>query len=143
MSDVNNRVEGLQAGADDYLVKPFAMAELLARLDAIVRRHHQEPGATCLTVGDLVLDRLTRLVTRAGRSIPLRTREFELLEYLMSHAGQIVTRNMLLEKVWHYHFDPQTNIIDVHISRLRAKLETGNRSPLLHTLRGKGYSLHA
>lgn len=142
MSDVSDRVDGLTAGADDYLVKPFALAELLARLSVIARRHHHETEATNLTVGDLVLHRLSRKVTRAGRQIDLRTREFELLEYLMQHAGQLVTRTMLLEKVWHYHFDPQTNVIDVHISRLRAKLETDNQSPLLHTLRGQGYSLH-
>jgi two-component system OmpR family response regulator len=142
MSDVNDRVDGLKAGADDYLVKPFAMAELFARLDAIARRHHHEPEASCLTVGDLVLNRLTRSVTRGGRSLPLRTREFELLEFLMSHAGQLVTRSMLLEQVWHYHFDPQTNVIDVHISRLRNKLDADGQPPLLHTLRGQGYSLH-
>src|SRR5699024_2265866 len=142
MSDVNDRVDGLRAGADDYLVKPFAMAELHARLDAIVRRHHQEPQSSCLVVGDLVLDRLARSVTRGGRSIQLRTREFELLEFLMAHAGQVVTRTMLLEKVWHYHFDPQTNVIDVHISRLRNKLQDGHQTPLLHTLRGRGYSLY-
>jgi len=142
MSDINDRVDGLRAGADDYLVKPFAIAELYARLEAIVRRHHHEPTETCLSVGDLTLNRLTRNVTRSGRSIPLRAREFELLEYLMAHAGQVVTRTMLLEKVWHYHFDPQTNVVDVHISRLRNKLESDGQPPLLHTLRGQGYSLH-
>lgn len=142
MSDVNDRVDGLNAGADDYLVKPFAMTELFARLDAITRRHPHELDASCLAVGDLVLNRLTRTATRAGRSLALRAREFELLEYLMAHTGQVVTRSMLLEKVWHYHFDPQTNVVDVHISRLRNKLESNDQTPLLHTLRGEGYSLH-
>lgn len=142
MSDVSDRVEGLRAGADDYLVKPFAMAELDARLEAIVRRQPHEPDSSTLVVGDLRLDRLTRSVTRGGQSITLRTREFDLLEFLMLHAGQVVTRTMLLEKVWHFHFDTQTNIVDVHISRLRNKIDPAEREQLLHTVRGQGYSLH-
>lgn len=142
MADVNDRVDGLTAGADDYLIKPFALSELLARLQAIVRRHQPEQKATTLIVGDLVLDRLTRKVSRGQRNLTLRTREFELLEYLMQHAGQLVTRTMLLENIWHYHFDPQTNIIDVHISHLRSKLDGEGQLPLLHTVRGQGYSLH-
>jgi two-component system, OmpR family, response regulator len=141
LTDVDDRVAGLQSGADDYLAKPFAFTELLARLDAIVRRRNAPATDTVLHVGDLELDRLQRRVSRAGRSINLQAREFRLLEYLMQHAGQVVTRTMLLEQVWGYHFDPQTNVIDVHISRLRAKLEHGDLKPLLHTIRGAGYSL--
>ncbi|MGH8401581.1 MAG: response regulator transcription factor, partial [Gammaproteobacteria bacterium] len=124
LADVDDRVTGLQAGADDYLAKPFAFVELLARLDAIVRRRNAPAADTRLHVGDLELDRLQRRVTRAGRVINLQAREFRILEYLMQHAGQVVTRTMLLEQVWGYHFDPQTNVIDVHISRLRVKLES-------------------
>jgi two-component system OmpR family response regulator len=141
LADVDDRVSGLQSGADDYLAKPFAFTELLARLDAIVRRRNATATDTLLRVGDLELDRLQRRVTRAGRNISLQAREFRLLEYLMQHAGQVVTRTMLLEQVWGYHFDPQTNVIDVHISRLRAKLEHDFEHPLLHTIRGAGYSL--
>lgn len=141
LADVDDRVTGLQAGADDYLAKPFAFAELLARLDAIVRRRDTSATDTILKIADLQLDRLQRRVTRAGRIINLQTREFRLLEYLMQHAGQVVTRTMLLEQVWGYHFDPQTNVIDVHISRLRAKLDIEDSQPLLHTIRGAGYCL--
>jgi two-component system, OmpR family, response regulator len=140
LGDVEDRVVGLRAGCDDYLPKPFALSELLARLDAVVRRAGAE---TKLKVGDLELDLLTRTVTRAGVDIDLLPREFRLLEYLMRHAGQVVTRNMLLEKVWDHHFDPQTNVIDVHVSRLRQKIDKGFAAPLLHTIRGTGYSLRA
>lgn len=141
LADVDDRVTGLQSGADDYLTKPFAFVELLARLDAIVRRRSIPATDTLLQVGDLELDRLQRRVTRAGRPVSLQTREFRLLEYLMQHAGQVVTRTMLLEQVWGYHFDPRTNVIDVHISRLRSKLEHDAQHPLLHTVRGAGYCL--
>jgi two-component system, OmpR family, response regulator len=140
LGDVEDRVVGLRAGCDDYLPKPFALSELLARLDAVVRRAGAE---TKLKVGDLELDLLNRAVTRAGVDIDLLPREFRLLEYLMRHAGQVVTRNMLLEKVWDHHFDPQTNVIDVHVSRLRQKIDKGFAVPLLHTVRGTGYSLRA
>jgi two-component system OmpR family response regulator len=143
LSDVDDRVRGLRGGGDDYLTKPYAFAELLARLDALVRR--RDPGSvkTKLSVGDLELDLLSRTAKRAGTAIDLQPREFRLLEYLMRHAGQIVTRTMLLENVWEYHFDPQTNVIDVHISRLRAKIDKGFDVPLLHTVRGAGYMIRA
>ena len=143
LGEVDDRVEGLRAGGDDYLVKPFAFAELLARLEALARRAEgdQEAGVTRLKVGDLEMALLSREVRRAGRIIGLHPREFRLLEYLMRHAGQVVTRTMLLEKVWDYHFDPQTNVIDVHISRLRAKIDKDFDPPLLHTVRGAGYML--
>jgi two-component system, OmpR family, response regulator len=140
LGDVDDRVKGLRAGCDDYLAKPFAFAELLARLEALTRRGSAE---TRLAVGDLEMDLLTRTVTRAGRIIDLLPREFRLLEYLMRHAGHIVTRTMLLERVWDHHFDPQTNVIDVHVSRLRQKLDKGFATPLLHTVRGAGYTLRA
>ena len=138
---VDDRVKGLKAGSDDYLTKPFALAELLARIEALARRHAPEEGLTRYTVGDLVLDRLTHKVTRGGEAIVLQPREFRLLEYLMRNAGQVVTRTMLLENVWDYHFDPQTNVIDVHISRLRAKIDKSFAHPLLHTVRGAGYMI--
>ena len=143
LAEVGDRVEGLRAGADDYLVKPFAFAELLARLDALARRAEGEGAETTLCVGDLKIDLLARTVERAGRPLDLQPREFRLLEYLMRHAGQVVTRTMLLENVWDYHFDPQTNVIDVHVSRLRGKIDKGFDSPLLHTVRGAGYRLQA
>jgi two-component system OmpR family response regulator len=141
LADVNDRVEGLRAGADDYLVKPFAFAELLARLDALHRRNDNESATAVLRVGPLELNLLSRVVTRDGHVIELLPREFRLLEYLMRHAGQVITRSMLLENVWDYHFDPQTNVIDVHISRLRGKIDRGYPAPLLHTVRGAGYRL--
>jgi two-component system OmpR family response regulator len=140
---VDDRVKGLRAGGDDYLAKPYAFVELLARIDALVRRNGSDTVTTKLGVGDLELDLLSRTATRSGQRIDLQPREFLLLEYLMRHAGQVVTRTMLLENVWEYHFDPQTNVIDVHISRLRAKIDKGFEDPLLHTVRGAGYSLRA
>jgi len=140
LGDVENRVEGLRAGCDDYLSKPFALSELLARLEALNRRSHSA-SETRLKVADLEMDLLRRTVTRAGCEIDLLPREFRLLEYLMRNAGHIVTRTMLLEKVWDHHFDPQTNVIDVHVSRLRQKIDRDFTPPLLHTVRGAGYSL--
>ena len=140
---VDDRVNGLKAGGDDYLVKPYAFAELLARIEALARRQAPTTAETVLNVGDLEMDLLARAVTRAGTRIDLQPREFKLLEYLMRHAGHVVTRTMLLENVWEYHFDPQTNVIDVHISRLRAKIDKGFEAPLLHTVRGAGYSIRA
>lgn len=142
LGDVQNKVQGLKAGAEDYLAKPFAPAELAARVEALGRRTPgQEPPVTVLKAGDLEMNLLTRKVTRAGQKIDLQPREFRLLEYLMRHAGQVVTRTMLLEKVWDYNFDPQTNVIDVHVSRLRAKIDKEFDEPLLHTVRGAGYRL--
>ena len=141
LSDVDERIRGLKAGGDDYLVKPFALGELLARLDALVRRAQCNDAVTKLVVGDLTLDLLSRKVTRAGRNIALQPREWKLLEYLMRHADQVVTRTMLLENVWNYHFDPQTNVVDVHISRLRQKIEAGSERSLLRTVRNAGYML--
>jgi two-component system OmpR family response regulator len=138
---VDDRVKGLRAGGDDYLVKPFAFAELLARLEALLRRGSGTPQTTKLRVGDLEMDLLGRIVNRAGQEIDLLPREFRLLEFLMRHVGQVVTRTMLLENVWDYHFDPQTNVIDVHISRLRQKVDKGFAKPLLQTVRGAGYRL--
>ena len=140
LGDVENRVEGLRAGCDDYLAKPFAFSELLARLEALDRRSHAA-SETRLRVADLEMDLLKRSVTRGAQPIELLPREFRLLEYLMRHAGHIVTRTMLLEKVWDHHFDPQTNVIDVHVSRLRQKIDRGFSPSLLHTVRGAGYSL--
>ena len=144
LSDVDNRVEGLKVGADDYLAKPFAPEELVARVEALGRRQVTgEPPVTVLTVGDLEMNLLSRVVMRGETKIDLQPREFKLLEYLMRHAGQTVTRTMLLEKVWGYHFDPQTNVIDVHISRLRAKIDKEFDQQLLQTVRGSGYCLQA
>jgi two-component system OmpR family response regulator len=143
LGQVDDRVQGLRAGGDDYLTKPFAFSELLARLEALLRRRSGPAVVTRLTVGDLEMDLLSRSVKRAGQAVELQPREFRLLEYLMRHAGQVVTRTMLLEGVWDYHFDPQTNVIDVHISRLRQKIDKGFDAPLLHTVRGAGYCLRA
>ena len=140
--EVDDRVDGLRAGGDDYLVKPYAFSELLARVEALLRRGSGEPQPTTrLQVDDLEMDLLARAVRRAGRPIDLLPREFRLLEFLMRHAGHVVTRTMLLEKVWDYHFDPQTNVIDVHVSRLRQKIDKGFERALLHTVRGAGYRL--
>jgi two-component system OmpR family response regulator len=139
LGDVDDRVKGLRAGGDDYLTKPYAYTELLARIEALARRVVPEEQETRYTVGDLVLDRLSHRVTRGGDAIQLQPREYRLLEYLMKNAGQVVTRTMLLENVWDYHFDPQTNVIDVHVSRLRSKIDKGFERPLLHTVRGAGY----
>jgi two-component system OmpR family response regulator len=144
LGEVDDRVSGLKAGGDDYLVKPFAFSELSARIDALVRRSKdasRQLAETTLTVADLKMDLLRREVTRAGHKIDLQPREFQLLEFLMRHAGQVVTRTMLLEGVWNYHFDPQTNVIDVHISRLRSKIDRGFETQLLHTVRGAGYRI--
>lgn len=142
LGQVDDRVKGLRAGGDDYLPKPYAFSELLARAEVLARRRAAPSGqaeAMAYRVGDLELDRLSHRVTRAGREIPLQPREFRLLEYLMRHAGQVVTRTMLLENVWDYHFDPQTNVIDVHVSRLRGKIDRGHEQTLIHTVRGAGY----
>ncbi|MEX2451372.1 MAG: response regulator transcription factor [Rhodospirillales bacterium] len=141
LAQVDDRVKGLQAGGDDYLTKPYAFSELLARIEALLRRGKGVSEKTVFKVGDLELDLLTRSVTRAGRKIDLQPREFKLLEFLMRHSGQVVTRTMLLEGVWDYHFDPKTNVIDVHISRLRQKIDKDFDASLLHTVRGAGYSL--
>ncbi|MFC6196624.1 response regulator transcription factor [Ponticaulis profundi] len=143
LGDVDHRVEGLKAGGDDYLTKPFAPSELVARVDALGRRGGSEAPVTTLKVGDLEMNLLSRMVTRDNEKIDLQPREFRLLEFLMRNAGQVVTRTMLLEKVWDYHFDPQTNVIDVHISRLRGKIDKDFDRPLLHTVRGAGYRLQA
>ncbi|HJP06884.1 MAG: DNA-binding response regulator [Acidiferrobacteraceae bacterium] len=141
LGDLEDRVIGLRAGGDDYLPKPFAFEELLARVEALGRRTHPHVANTQLKVSDLEMDVLARQVRRAGKVISLQPREFRLLEYLMRHSGQVVTRTMLLENVWDYHFDPQTNVIDVHISRLRSKIDRAFPMPLLHTVRGAGYML--
>jgi two-component system, OmpR family, response regulator len=141
LSDVDERIRGLRAGGDDYLTKPFAFGELLARLDALTRRSEGQSVQTRLEVADLRMDLLTRKVTRGDRDIALQPREFKLLEYLMRHADQVVTRTMLLENVWDYHFDPQTNLIDVHISKLRQKIDADFDRPLLRTVRNAGYTL--
>lgn len=144
LGEVDDRVDGLRAGSDDYLTKPFALSELLARVEALLRRPSGQAGApqeTQLRVADLELDRLKRSVRRGDRRIDLQPKEFQLLEYLMRHVDQVVTRTMLLEGVWEYHFDPKTNVIDVHVSNLRSKIDRGADRPLIHTVRGVGYRL--
>jgi two-component system, OmpR family, response regulator len=141
LGQVDDRVKGLRAGGDDYLPKPYSFTELLARVEVLSRRGSGPAEESSYRVGDLELDRLSRRVTRGADKIDLQPREFRLLEYLMKHAGQVVTRTMLLENVWDYHFDPQTNVIDVHISRLRSKIDKGHDKPLLHTIRGAGYMI--
>ena len=141
LGEVDERVRGLRSGGDDYLVKPYAFAELLARLEVLVHRRGGTPPTTSLRVADLELDLLAREVRRGGRRLELQPREFQILEYLMRNAGRVVTRTMLLESVWEYHFDPQTNVIDVHISRLRQKVDKGFDPPLIQTVRGAGYCL--
>ena len=146
LATVDDRVDGLHAGADDYLVKPFSFAELSARIEALLRRADRVAGETQTTrliVGDLEIDLLARTVARDGRPIALGAREFNLLEFLARHAGRVVTRTMMLEKIWNYHFDPGSNVVDVHIGRLRRKIEEGFASPILHTVRGAGYRLSA
>jgi len=143
LGEVGDRVTGLQAGGDDYLVKPYAFAELIARVEALARRRETGSVQTLLRVGELEMDLIARTVHRQGKEIDLQPREFQLLEFMMRHAGQSVTRTMLLEKVWEYHFDPQTNVIDVHISRLRSKIDKGFDRPMLQTVRGAGYRLDA
>ena len=143
LGEVDDRVAGLQAGADDYLAKPFSFAELQARLEVLFRRRAIDVAQTIIEVGDLHMDLLSNKVMRAGQAIQLQPREYKLLEFLMRHAGQVVTRAMLLEHVWGYHFDPQTNVIDVHISRLRQKIDREFDQPLLETVRGAGYRLGA
>ena len=143
LGEVDDRVEGLQAGADDYLTKPFAFSELVARIDALLRRSTASTSTvTELKVGDLHLNLLTHTATRSGQRIELQPREFSMLEYLMRNAGHVVTRTMLLEHVWDYQFDPQTNVIDVLISRLRGKIDSNFAAPLLHTVRGSGYMIN-
>ena len=141
LGQVDDRVKGLRAGGDDYLPKPYSFSELLARVEALARRRGGRGEETMYRVADLELDRLSHSVKRGSKELDLQPREFRLLEYLMKHAGQVVTRTMLLENVWDYHFDPQTNVIDVHISRLRSKIDKGFAQPLLHTIRGAGYMI--
>jgi two-component system OmpR family response regulator len=143
LSEVDDRIRGLRSGGDDYLTKPFAFGELLARLDALHRRSQGVNREIPLSVGDLHMDPMTRKVTRGDRPISLQPREFKLLEYLMRHADQVVTRTMLLENVWDYHFDPQTNVVDVHISKLRQKIDAEFERPLLRTVRNAGYMVTA
>ncbi len=143
LGEVDEKVEGLRAGADDYLAKPYAFSELLARIEGLARRPSGEPQQTKLSARDLEMDLLTRKVTRDGKEIILQPREFKLLEYLLRNADNVVTRTMLLENVWDYHFDPQTNVIDVHISRLRGKIDKDFNTQLLETVRGAGYMIRA
>ncbi|MDY0960730.1 MULTISPECIES: response regulator transcription factor [Massilia] len=141
LDGVDDRIRGLRSGGDDYLTKPFAFGELLARLDALLRRSQSQAVETVMSLGDLSVDMLSHRVTRAGKPVALQPREFKLLTYLLRHANQVVTRTMLLENVWDYHFDPQTNVIDVHISKLRQKIDAGFATPLLRTVRNAGYML--
>jgi len=141
LDGVDDRIRGLKSGGDDYLIKPFAFGELLARLDALLRRSQEKSVETSLSLGGLTIDLLTHKVMRDGRQLTLQPREFKLLEYLLRHANQVVTRTMLLENVWDYHFDPQTNVIDVHISKLRQKIDAGFPTQLLRTVRSAGYML--
>ncbi|WP_282608362.1 response regulator transcription factor [Pelagibius sp. Alg239-R121] len=141
MGEVNQRIEGLRAGGDDYMAKPFSITELVTRVQVLLKRKVSHGSETLLQVGSLSVDLLTRRASRLGKEIDLKPREFQLLEFLMRHAGQIVTRTMILEHVWDYNFDPQTNVIDVHISRLRNKIDKGFSPSLLHTVRGAGYSI--
>lgn len=141
LGEVEDRVTGLRSGGDDYLTKPYAFTELLARIEVLAKRSNPAEAATNYQVGDLTLDRLSRLVMRGDEKVLLQPREYRLLEYLMKYSGQVVTRTMLLENVWDYHFDPQTNVIDVHMSRLRAKIDRGQKIQLLHTIRGAGYMI--
>ena len=143
LSEVDDRILGLKSGGDDYLVKPFSVGELLARLDAIIRRTNDSHQENALSLGDLHMNLLSHKVTRGEKTLTLQPREFKLLEYLMRHSNQVVTRTMLLENIWDYHFDPQTNVIDVHISKLRHKIEAGNEPVLLRTIRNSGYMLSA
>ena len=141
MDSVDERVRGLRSGGDDYLVKPYAFSELLARMENVVQRKNPVPPQTTYRIADLEMDILTRKVVRGGKEIDLQPREYRLLEYLLRHSGQVMTRSMILENVWGYHFDPQTNVIDVHISRLRRKIDKDFKVPLIHTIRGAGYSI--
>jgi two-component system OmpR family response regulator len=141
LAKVEERVKGLRSGGDDYLVKPFALTELLARIETLTRRGAPQAEQTSLQVGDLVMNLMSRTVTRAGKAIPLQNREFKLLEFLMRHADQVVTRTMLLEGVWDFYFNPQTNLIDAQVSKLRQKIDKGFEKSLIHTIRGAGYKL--
>lgn len=141
LGQIDDRVQGLRAGGDDYIVKPFAFSELLARIEAVARRTTAGMESSVLRIADLELDRMAHSARRAGKPLELKPQEYRLLEYLLRHAGQVVTRTMLFEGVWDYHFDPQTNVIDVHISRLRSKVDPPGSSPLIHTVRGAGYCL--
>jgi two-component system OmpR family response regulator len=141
LGGIDDRVEGLEAGGDDYLVKPFAFAELLARVNALARRPPPQEVQTVLQIADLRIDLLKRIVTRGGQRLDLQPREYQLLEFLLRHAGRVVTRTMLLENVWEFHFDPKTNIVETHMSRLRGKVDRGHRHELIHTVRGAGYVL--
>ena len=143
LGEVEDRVTGLRSGGDDYLAKPYAFSELLARIEVLARRASPLEASSVFQVGDLTLDRLSRTVKRGDEKISLQPREYRLLEFLMKYSGQVVTRTMLLENVWDYHFDPQTNVIDVHMSRLRAKIDRGHKKPLLQTIRGAGYMIRA
>ena len=143
LGGIDDRVEGLEAGGDDYLIKPFAFAELLARINALARRPPPQDAPTVLEIADLKMDLLKRVVTRGGQRIELQPKEFQVLEFLLRHAGKVVTRTMLLEGVWDFHFDPRTNIVETHVSRLRSKVDRGQQTELIHTVRGAGYCVRA